>query len=188
MKNIRLHIKLTVNWRINRFKPLLRSVEGGIILILAAPIPMSRYRTLQTTGKTIAGGESGGCFAQVLKSCEPSLVSQADNPPTDSVRRIQRVYDFHGSIFISDHPVIGYVQLTEIYRQNSTGIPVLFLRLDQICNIENQTLGFVPSDARIGYGFSVYMLPNFLAPAFKITFYHEAFHHVLNMAVVAAGI
>jgi len=79
------------------------------LLIRAALIPMNRYRILQTIGKTIEGGESGGCLAKVLNNFEPSLVSQADNPPADSAKRIQRMYDFHGSFFISDHPVIDYV-------------------------------------------------------------------------------
>ena len=113
------------------------------MLILVAPIPMSRYRRLQIMGKTIAGGESGGCFAKLLKSCEPSLVSQADNPPTDSVRRIQKMYDFHGSFFKSNHPAIGYVQLTEIYRKNSTGIPVLFCKIRSNLQYQESDAGFL---------------------------------------------
>ena len=99
------------------FKALFRSVDCGDRYILAAPIPISPYKTNQTIGKRIAGGDRGGFGIFALKSFIPSFDNQPESAPMDSVRRIHNAYGFRVFIFTDIHPKKGYDEVRQ-------GIPV----------------------------------------------------------------
>ena len=94
LKKINDQKKLIISWTIKRLRLRLRSSEGSLSLILAALIPINAYRIPQTIGKTIAGGESGGCATASLNILVASRVSHPPSAPTPSAIPIQIAYVF----------------------------------------------------------------------------------------------
>jgi hypothetical protein len=57
-------------------------ISIACMLILAALIPISAYRIVQTIGKRIGGGASGACIAVSPKFFIPTLLRIPDVTPT----------------------------------------------------------------------------------------------------------
>lgn len=98
-----LQKKMKPSCTANSSNARVRLSEGWRIQIRAAPMPIRANSRVHTTGKTQAGGDSGGFAMVSAYCCAPLRVSQPERPPTASAIKIQIAYVFHA--FICHHPV-----------------------------------------------------------------------------------